>query len=337
MHFFTTIACALLSLLLIFSGCKVHQSTSPFTALLENSPYKIYTDSIRQFPNNDTLYFRRAILLNSNNHPEAALADFETAWKMAKQEPYAVGAGTILADAKNKKTIPFLQQALAVLPASNLLRIALAQSLNAEDRVEEAILVCNEVLAQNQQQVDVLKLKAALLTKKGDAAASLTLLQQAYQLTPYDIELNYELAFKYAETKNPAVIKLCDSLSKIDTANSHAEPAYYKGIYFANIGNNQAAIEQFNKAIQNDYYYLNAYIEKSRTLFEQKKWDEALKVAQKANTLSPDFADAWYWIGKCKEALHNKAAALSDYQTAFALDKTFLEAKEAADALQKQL
>ncbi len=36
-------------------------------------------------------------------------------------------------------------------------------------------------------------------------AEAINILEKAYQLTPYDIELNYELAYKYAETKNPKV------------------------------------------------------------------------------------------------------------------------------------
>jgi tetratricopeptide (TPR) repeat protein len=335
MQLFSKIAFPISALLILIISCGDKKEPSPFENILAQAPYKIYTDSINQFPTNDLLHFNRAVLLNSNNQPEAALADFEQAWAIAKKEQYAVGVATLLSAIKNDKAISFIQLALKELPESNLLRIALARNLNDKGSTEEALQVCNEVLAQNSQQVDIIKIKAALLDKKGQAAESIRILAQAYQLTPYDIELNYELAYKYAEQKNALVLRLCDSLIKIDTANRHAEPAYYKGIYYSNIGNKQAAIEQFNKALQNDYYYLNAYIEKSRILFEQKKYEEALKVVEKANTLSPDFADAWYWMGKCKEALNRKTEALTDYQSAYALDKTFVDAKEALDALKK--
>ncbi len=126
-------------------------------------------------------------------------------------------------------------------------------------------------------------------------------------------------------------VALCDSLIKIDTLNNHAEPYYYKGIYYSNIGDKQKAIQLFDQAIQNDYYYLNAHIEKGRVLYEQKKYAEALKVFKLPNTVSPDFADAWYWIGKCQEAMGQKEEARLNYQRAYGLDKTFTEAKEAAD------
>jgi tetratricopeptide (TPR) repeat protein len=159
------------------------------------------------------------------------------------------------------------------------------------------------------------------------------MLEKAYSLTPFDIELNYELAFKYAENKNPKVINLCDSLIKIDTLEIHAEPYYYKGIYFSNTGDKAKALSLFDQAIQHDKYYMNAFIEKGRVLYEQKKLADALKVFQLANNLSNTFPDAYYWMGKCQEAMGQKEDAKLNYQRAYSLDNTFTDAKEALDKL----
>ncbi len=66
--------------------------------------------------------------------------------------------------------------------------------------------ICNDLLEKNPEQVDMLKIKAELLDKKGNAAEAISILEKAYSLTPYDIELNYELAYKYGENKNAKVI-----------------------------------------------------------------------------------------------------------------------------------
>jgi tetratricopeptide (TPR) repeat protein len=332
MNRFAKIAGLLLSGMILIIRCGSEEAKSEFEELLNHPPFALYTDSIKMQPKNDSFYFRRAVLLNTNNQPTAALADFKKAWALSKKEPYALGVSNILLD-KNDNAISFINEAIKELPKSTLLKITLAKAFNLQGKTIDALKVCNEILAGNPQQVDVIKIKAELLDKQGKGTEAITILEQAYQITPYDINLNYELAYRYAETKNPAVVRLCDSLSKVDTSNNHAEPAYYKGIYFSNIGDKQNAIIQFNIAIQQDYYYLNAHIEKGRVLYDQKRYTEALKTFKLPNTISPDFADAWYWLGKCQEAMGNKEDAKLNYQRAYGLDKTFTEAKEAAESI----
>ena len=321
--------------MILISSCNDKATDSPFGEILSQPPYAGLTDSIKQQPENDELYFRRAVLLNTNNLPEPALADFKLAWSIKKDERYAYGISNLLLDKKPDSAILFLNQSLVDLPGSFLLQLTLARSYDAQEKTEEALKLCNDILLKNPEQVDVLKMKAALLGKKGNTVEAINLLEKAYNLTPYDIDLNYDLAYKYAESKNVKVIALCDSLIKIDTLNLHAEPYYYKGIYFSNISNKEKALTLFDDAIKHDYNYLNAYIEKARVLYDQKKFSDALKTAQLANTVSPKFPDAYFWVGKCQEALGQKEEAKINYQRAYGLDNSFSEAKEAFDKITK--
>ncbi|MCY7311331.1 MAG: tetratricopeptide repeat protein [Chitinophagaceae bacterium] len=325
---------SLLSVMLILiSSCNDKGNDSPFGEILSQPPYAGLTDSIKQQPKNDELYFRRAVLLNTNNLPEPALADFKKAWALKKDEKYAFGLGNLLLDKKPDTAIFFLNKALAELPNSFLLQLTLARSLNAQNKIDEALKICNDLLLKNPEQVDMLKIKAELTAKKGNATESISILEKAYRITPYDIDLNYDLAYKYGENKNAKVIALCDSLIKIDTLKLHAEPYYYKGIYFSNINEKIKALAMFDEALKHDYNYLNAYIEKGRVLYDQKKFGDALKTVQLANTISPKFPDAYFWIAKCQEALGQKEDAKLNYQRAYGLDNSFTEAKEAADKL----
>ena len=181
--------------------------------------------------------------------------------------------------------------------------------------------------------MDVLKLKAGLLDASGKQSAALPLLEKAYSLTPYDVELIYFLALKYAESKNPKLLALTDSLIKADSLGLHAEPYYYKGIYYSNISEPTRALAAFNDAIQHDYTFLDAHIEKGSLLYEQKKYEEALKAFNIALSISPKFADSYYWIAKTQEAMGQKQEAKLNYERAYGLDKTLSQAKEGADRL----
>lgn len=317
----------------ILTGCNNSEESSAYGDLFKQQRFAPLTDSIKKDSKNPELYFRRAVLLNSNNLPEPALADFQKAWSINKQEKYAYAISSLLIDKKSDSATVFLREALQAIPNSILLRLSLARSLDAQGQTDAALAACNEILQLNPQQVDALVLKSDLLEKKNMVAESIGVLEQAYAITPYDLELNYNLAYKYAENKNAKVIALCDSLAAKDSLGIHAEPYYYKGIYYSNINESGKAIAQFDQAIKKDYQFKNPYIEKGRILYEQKKYPDAMKVFQLVMRLSPSFADSYFWMAKCQEATGQKAEAKLNYQRAYGLDKSWTEAKEAADRL----
>lgn len=323
-------------ILLVLWGCGNKGTTSPYGDLLQNPPYAGISDSIRKDPGNDLLYFHRAILLNRNGVPEPALADFRQAWQLNHKEEYALGTGSLLLDKNPDSAVSFLRTAIEVLPQSTMLPLTLAHAFSNLGRNDEALQVCNELLARNPQQVDVLKMKADLLAAKDSIPAAIHVLEEAYRLTPFDVELNYQLALQYAQTKNPKVLSLCDSLSRQEGATRHAEPSYYRGIYYANTGDNTKALQQFDDAIRRDYTFLDAYIEKASILFDQKKYQDAYNTAVLTVNISAKFADGYYWMAKCQEALGKKEDALVNYQRAYGLDKTLGEAKSGIDRLRSK-
>jgi tetratricopeptide (TPR) repeat protein len=323
---------ALVMVLLI--ACGNDDQSSPFGDILSKPPYASLTDSIKQQPQNDELYFRRAVLLNKNNFPEPALADFQKAWMLSKQEKYAFGVTNAWIEKKPDSAVIFLNEALTALPQSYLLRMSLARSYSALNKTDEALKVCDNILKAMPDQPEVLVLQSELLDKKGDTLASISSLEKACRLVP-NFNLAFRLADKYAESKNPKTITLCDSLIKKDSLSQFAEPYYFKGIYYANTNNKAKALQLFDETIKHGYNFLNAYIEKGRILLDQKKIVEAYKVFNLANTIKPAFPDAYYWMGVCQEQLKQTDEALLNYEKAYQLDKTFTEAKEAVERLSK--
>jgi tetratricopeptide (TPR) repeat protein len=275
-------------------------------------------------------------LLNTNQFPEPALADFKKAWQLEKLESYALGAGTLLQERKPDSAVVFLRSAVEQIPESLMLRLSLARAYDLAGKTEEALLTTGEILDREPRQVDVLKFRADLLHRKRDTAAAIQTLEKAYSLAPHDIDLNYELALQYAETRNKKVLRLCDSLIRQDTdsSNLHAEPAYFKGIYYANTGDRENALKMFDEAILRNYYYLNAYIEKGRVLLDLQRIEEALKSFNLVLTLSPKFPDAYYWIARSQELQGNTEEARLNYQRAYSLDPEFSEARDAANRLE---
>lgn len=318
---------------ILITGCNNKNDSSPYTELLSRPPYSKLTDSIHQNSSDPDLYYRRGMLLFKNNNNPPALVDFRKAWSLSKKETYAINISNILLEEKPDSAILFLQQALKTLPASIPLHINLIQAYADQQKTDEALAICNFVLQQHPGQAGILMMKSDLLDQKHDTAGSLKALEQAYLFAPANEDLCYSLAFKYAQNKNLKVLALCDSLLKNVTIEKKGEPYYFKGVYYSNINDKTKALDYFNKAIQNDYSFLDAYMDKGRILFDQKKYTDASKVFQLTLKISATYADAYYWLGKCQEALGQKEDAKLNYQRAYGLDKSLTEAKDAADKL----
>jgi tetratricopeptide (TPR) repeat protein len=301
--------------------------------LLQKPPFDKLTDSIQKTPQNAELYYRRGLLLLKNERLPYAKADLRSAWQLYPNEMYALGLANILAQENADSAIIFLQAALSKLPESIALQISLAKRYLQKQEYDKALAICNTITSQYPNQLDALILKSEILHEQNKNEESLAALEQAYQYGPFDRDLVYDLAFLYAETKNSLALSITDSLLKNDTLEKHAEPYYFKGVYFRNIGNNAEAIQQFNEAIRQDYYFLDAYMEKGQIFYDQKKFEAARKTFQLASTVSPTFADAYFWLGKCDEALNNKPEAKLNYQRAYGLDKSLTEAQAAAGKL----
>ena len=323
------------TIFLCLSRCNNNKDESAYSDILTQPPYDVISDSIRKDPTHDELYFHRAILLNKNNLPEPALADFRKAWSLRKDERYAFGVSTILVDRKPDSAILFLQDAIKLLPESILLPINLAQAYAAENKTEQAMNLCNRILSVDSNQLTILLLKSDLLDKKGALSAEIGTLERAYKINPRDPDLSHNLAFKYAQARSPKALAFCDSLISRDPTGMHAEPYYFKGVYYANMNDKAKAVTFYDMAIQHDYNFLDAHMEKGSILYEEKKINEAFKVFSLVATISPTFADAYYWMGKCQEASGQKQDARLNYLRAYGLDKTLTEAKEAADNIKE--
>lgn len=322
-----------LSVSIVSLSCNDSEVDSPYASIVSVAPYRNITDSIEKSPQDHSLYFRRGNMLREKNNLEPALYDYRKAWQLQKKEEYGVAISNILLYKDADSAISFLRPALQEFPNSLFLKLNLAEAYSRKNLDDDLLTLLNDIIAQEPGQIDALMIKSDLLKKKGSNDEAIETLERAYSMAPFDVEVAYNLAFAYADNKNAKAISLSDSLIRADSSETHAEPYYFKGIYFSNISNNQKAIELFDEAIKHDYNFLDAYREKGIILYDQKKYNEALKVFQLATTVSPTYAHSYYWMGKTQEALNQKEEAKLNYERAYGLDKSLIEAKEAAEKI----
>jgi tetratricopeptide (TPR) repeat protein len=320
-------------LIVLIAVAACNNKVSNKDATLSQPPYDKLTDSIDKTSRDAGLYYRRGSLLYSNGEIQLAENDLRSAWQLDEEEEYALRLTTILKQKNADTAIAFLQQALKNLPGSIALHILLAKGYESKNEMDKSLAICNDIIKKYPGQLDALMLKSEILKQQNKNKEALSMLEQAHSYAPNDVDLVHQLAFEYAEAKNSKVLTLADSLIQVDIEKRHAEPYYFKGLYYENTGNYREAIKYFDEAIQHDFNFLDAYMDKGQTYYDQKKYADALKTFQLAKKVFPSESLPYFWLGKTQQALGKKDEALLNYQRAYGLDKSFTEAKDSADGL----
>ncbi|MBM3432940.1 MAG: tetratricopeptide repeat protein [Bacteroidetes bacterium] len=320
----------LLSLLLL--ACGTGDNKNPFEKQLHEPPYGELSEQIDRSPKNDSLYYQRALLLIQNEQPVAARLDLEKAWSLCPMPDYALALASLMSETINKQA-DFLKKAVSQFKDNFLLEWALADTYQQLGQPDSAIRLTEKWIPQANDEPEFVLLHARLQRDKNKMTEALTTIEQLHQRVPAEKTVTEILALWYAELGVEKAIPLCEEMKAADSLKTNPLPYYYLGILYDTQKKYELALTQFDKAIINDYNFVDAYIEKSSILYQQKKWSSALDVLAKALAIAPNNASVYYWTAKCQQALGDKESARLNYLKAYGLDKSLLEAKQAADQL----
>jgi tetratricopeptide (TPR) repeat protein len=213
------------------------------------------------------------------------------------------------------------------------MQVSRARHFQEKGQHAQALAIADSMLQKFPGQLDAIGIKAEILKEQGKQEEALALLEKAYALQPRDKETAYNLAYEYAEAKSAKTLPLTDTLIKYDKTETVARAWYIKASYYHNIGNEKEALRYFDSSTVANYNFLDTYLDKGKLLFEQKKYEAALRTFATGQKLAPGTAEFYFWVAKTQEAMGNKADAKMNYERAFALDQSLTEAKAAAEAI----
>lgn len=323
-----------LVLLAFFTACRSKDRSTVVkevnTAILSSDSFSGISDSIAASPKDPALYLRRAEMLSQASQYELAYADLTKAWELAPQQSIAEYRVSMLFMAgKNEQALTLLNELTKKFPENINLKRRMGEALLQNKQYVEALSVYNKIIAGDSLDFEAFHERALISLENKDTIAAIRDLETSFRLQPLQLTA-VTLANLYAEAKNPRALVLADIVIARDSAKEQIDPVFIKGVYYANIKNYPKALEQYNTCIRMDWKFQEAYIEKGIIYFEQKNLDEALQQFKLAATVSNTYPDAYFWQGRCYEQLGKDDEALAYYARAYALDKDFVEAVEAA-------
>lgn len=297
--------------------------------ILSSAPFKSITDSINQFPGNVELHLRRATLLSQNNLHQAATADYKKSWELTGDENIGLMyISNLLLSDKVPEAIKLLTEGTEKFPGNTEYNRRLGEVYLQKGDYNKALKQYDDLITKDSSNFEAWFDRGNLLAKMKDTNEAINSLETSFSLLP----INYSgmaLANLYVARKDPRALEVCNILLSRDSTGTQTEPLYMKGVYYSEIKQYDNALKQFEECIKRDWKMTDAYIEKGIILFERKNYAEALKVFNMAATVSNTDADAYYWMGRCFENTGDKQKAIINYERAFALDDSFIEARAA--------
>jgi len=236
-------------------------------------------------------------------------------------------------NAEQREWLDKLSEQVKQNPDSASIRMRLINSLDSVSMYKEAIAQTDSLIKRDSANNGLWYTKAQLQESNKDTSAALQSYRRALSIYPsIDAQLSY--ANLLAETKNGEALLVCKNIQKLGLGReTDAYSSFIAGVYFARTGNTKQAIQLFDKAINDNYTLMEAYMEKGFIYYESKNYQQALKTFETAITINNTYADAYYWKAKSLEVMGNKTEALLNYKRSLGLDKTLKEAREAIDRL----
>ncbi|TKK70207.1 tetratricopeptide repeat protein [Ilyomonas limi] len=245
--------------------------------------------------------------------------------------------GDASGDNKKEKTLPpevlALQQQVAQHPDSVGIRLQLAIALDSIDAYAPALKQMDTLIKKDSGNYGLWYTKAQIEEDAKDTANAITSYTNAIKVYP-SADAMLSLANIYAEQKNPRSLLICNQVRQLGLGRSYdAACAFIAGVYNARTGQKELALNLFDQCIQNDYTYMEAYIEKGLIYFDSKQYRQALDVFSLAVKVNRLYSDAYYWMARCYEMMNVKDSAVYYFKQSLALDKESPETRQALKRL----
>jgi tetratricopeptide (TPR) repeat protein len=239
--------------------------------------------------------------------------------------------------AQSDEHLQQLEHSIAVYPDSARLYEIIIDTLTNRRQFEAAAEWCNKIIgrgADSNYYYWFIKGDIFRLGQLYDSA--ITSYQTYLKKFPDDEQVLLNLANTYAEAGNRNAVDLANMIAaRVPNREMRSEASFIKGVYYNQVKQYNEARKWLDSTILLNYTFSEAYMEKGYSFYDEGKYKEAYETFSKLADINNGYADAWYWMAKCTEALGKPVEAIANYEHAYNLDHNITEAITAIERLKK--
>ncbi len=220
------------------------------------------------------------------------------------------------------------KQQLKLYPDSGGLRLQYALALDSIGKYKEALQQTDLLITKDSINYGLWFAKGNIAENAQDTMLAL----QSYSRAAHVYEspdVLLALANLYAEQKDKRAILFCSRVKAFGLGRDYdANCSFITGVYYSRMHDMSNALKYFDNCIENNYTYMEAYIEKGLLYFDASQYNKALSIFQLASTVNNLYADAYYYQARCYEMLNIKDSAILNFKQSLQIDPNMKEAQE---------
>jgi tetratricopeptide (TPR) repeat protein len=224
-----------------------------------------------------------------------------------------------------KKNVPKIK--LKPLSDQNVARLVQAQQSHANGDNQKAIILCDQIIAQNPDHPDAYHLIGCILGSVQNYLAALNFFNLSIERHPHNpIALNNR-ANVFQALKQPE-LAIMDFDSAIKLMPNYAEAYYNKGIVVGSLHRTEEEIALYDLALKYKPNFPEAYNNKGIALQKLHRMEETLANYEAGIKLKPKGVEAFYNNrGLVYQNLGRPDEALEDYNRAVEIDPKLADAR----------
>lgn len=174
-----------------------------------------------------------------------------------------------------------------------------AEQLLNEERFQDAETICDDLLRQNPNDVDVLRMQARIATDDGRGIIAEGLLKRITRIRPDDFRGHVELGtFLGQSGRYPEAV---DCLRQAVQMNPDAPTVRQRlGDYLAILGKSAEALECYDRVLQSDRNNTPALAGRGHMLRILGRHEECARAYEAAVAVDPGHGDAWWGLASLR-------------------------------------
>jgi tetratricopeptide (TPR) repeat protein len=202
-----------------------------------------------------------------------------------------------------------------------------------KDSLLDAAVALDKALLTDSNNQGLWLKRAQIAEQIKDTTGAIGFYIEANRIYPTP-EAMLSLANLLAERKDDRVLNVATNTLKLFPGKSMEPHIHFiRGVYYSRINKITEAIAAFDSCLGKDYRYYEAYMEKGFILYDSNDYAKAVTIFATIIPLNPQYADAYYWVAKCNEAMGKKEEAILHYEQALRFDTSLHEAVTALNRL----
>ena len=263
------------------------------------SAVKRLKHTLRMFPDFPQAHEELGNALLAQNKPEMAIESFKKAIELNTENPSAlIKLGKIYsALGRKEEAEESYKVAMAMDPIQE--QLATATQLFAKGDAEEAEKLCREALKIKPDDVNGLRLLAAIASKMEQKQDAITLLERAVELKPKFSGAWGDLAESYSEIDDYG--KALDAVQRVIKLQPQLPFGFMiRGGILAKMSDHEGAIKSYEDALGVEPDHMGSNMGLGNVLKTVGRFDESVVAYKKCIEIQPLFAEAYWSLANLK-------------------------------------